>query len=128
MDTPAHGCSNSIDSGGLERFASSDKNLQKLFSSLLKSEDRACGKLLSTIQAGLITQALMPRTHLLAVGRAIFPVALVVIERRESLAPHTIDINFALQMIDLVLQNARVPSLGFDYTRLAMVIKTGDTS
>jgi hypothetical protein len=66
--------------------------------------------------------------ELSSIGGPIFQVALVVIERRESLAPHTIDINLALQMIDLVLQNARVPSLGFDYTRLAMVIKTGDTS
>ncbi len=52
--------------------------------------------------------------------------ALVVLERGEGGALHGVDVEAAVQMVDFMLKDARVPSLGFDDSRCAVLVEVGD--
>src|SRR5208282_4696444 len=51
------------------------------------------------------------------------PEPLEIIERTERAAAHLVDIHVSAQVIDLVLQDARVPSRSFDHFRAAVLIE-----
>ena len=52
------------------------------------------------------------------------PIPIEVIERGQCARVHVVDINGAVQVVDLMLQNARVPSRGRDHLLLARLVET----
>ena len=47
----------------------------------------------------------------------------VVLERAEAASPHAVDIECSSQVVDFVLQNARIPAFSFNADRFALMVK-----
>jgi hypothetical protein len=47
----------------------------------------------------------------------------VVLDGHEGARLHAVDVKFAVQMVDFVLQDSGVPSFGFDVLRIAMFVE-----
>src|SRR5690349_7892954 len=58
----------------------------------------------------------------------LVPMAGEILHGRERSRVHPVDVHRAVQVIDLVLQDTRVPALGHDRLRLAILIETLDES
>src|SRR5580658_3809363 len=48
----------------------------------------------------------------------------VILKRREAATPHTVDVQRSAQMVDFVLQDARIPARGLDAYRLTKMIQS----
>ena len=48
---------------------------------------------------------------------------IVVLKRAEAAGPHAVDIQGSSQVVDFVLQNARIPACGFNADWLALMVK-----
>ena len=59
-------------------------------------------------------------------GSFCFPESAVVIERTEAAAPHAVDVERAMQVIDFVLQDAGVPSIRLNAHRVALFVQAFD--
>src|SRR5580698_4055022 len=80
-----------------------------------------------TSRAIIVHQTSVLRQHPLDFGNGFpFPVAGEILKRTKTHAAHTVHIKRARQMVDLVLQDARVPSGSPDDLRLPLGIETLD--
>ena len=57
---------------------------------------------------------------------ALGPIALVVLQRSEGSALHAIDVKGTVQVIDLMLQNARILTRGMNRSLVAVLVETFD--
>src|ERR1700722_8941415 len=79
---------------------------------------------MSSVKSDMISQ----RTEFLRefLCRFRLPMPDVVVKRAEAAAPHAIDVQGSLQMIDLMLQNASVPALRLDVYGFSKLIQGFD--
>ena len=54
----------------------------------------------------------------------VLPISAIAINRHEGTRGHPVDVEAAVEMIDFVLKNSRVPTGGFDSNRFGALIKT----
>src|SRR5271157_5865775 len=70
--------------------------------------------------------ALQPQRSLHFGNRFVLPESGMEIQRAERAAEHPVKVKLALKMVDLVLQDACIPSRGFDHLRPSLIVQALD--